>query len=90
MAIFKGVNDPVTIKFTASSSQTGAATLRIGTTLSFAGGRPQVKVGGPPEPQLAFSSQANETGQLVYRSGSVCADEPQLARCHPRRVQGVG
>ena len=44
MAIFKAVNNPVTIKFTASSSQTGAATLRIGTTLSFAGGRPQAKV----------------------------------------------
>lgn len=44
MAIFKSVNSPVTIKFTASSSQTGAATLRIGTTLSFAGGRPQVTV----------------------------------------------
>ncbi|KAE8152167.1 putative rhamnogalacturonate lyase A [Aspergillus avenaceus] len=44
MAVFKGVNDPVTIEFTATSAQTGAATLRIGTTLSFAGGRPQVKV----------------------------------------------
>ncbi|KAJ5378011.1 uncharacterized protein N7496_005420 [Penicillium cataractarum] len=44
MAIFKSVNSPITIKFTATSSQTGAATLRIGTTLSFAGGRPQVTV----------------------------------------------
>lgn len=44
MAIFKKVNNPVTIKFSASSSQTGTATLRIGTTLSFAGGRPQAKV----------------------------------------------
>ncbi|KAJ5691939.1 hypothetical protein N7462_001362 [Penicillium macrosclerotiorum] len=40
MAIFKSVNSPITISFTATSSQTGAATLRIGTTLSFAGGRP--------------------------------------------------
>lgn len=45
MAIFKSVNSPVTIKFTATSDQTGAATLRIGTTLSFAGGRPQATVG---------------------------------------------
>ncbi|KAJ5119452.1 hypothetical protein N7448_010121 [Penicillium atrosanguineum] len=37
MAIFKSVNSPLTISFTATSSQTGAATLRIGTTLSFAG-----------------------------------------------------
>jgi rhamnogalacturonan endolyase len=41
MALFKDVNSPLTISFTATSSQTGAATLRIGTTLSFAGGRPQ-------------------------------------------------
>ena len=47
MAIFKEVNSPVTIEFTASSSQTGAATLRIGTTLSFAGGRPQAAVSSP-------------------------------------------
>jgi hypothetical protein len=44
MALFKSVNSPLTIKFTATSAQTGAATLRIGTTLSFAGGRPQVTV----------------------------------------------
>ena len=44
MALFKSVNSPLTIKFTATSSQTGAATLRIGTTLSFAGGRPQATV----------------------------------------------
>ncbi|GKZ91242.1 hypothetical protein AnigIFM59636_003441 [Aspergillus niger] len=44
MAIFKSVNSPVTIKFTATSDQTGAATLRIGTTLSFAGGRPQATI----------------------------------------------
>lgn len=44
MALFKSVNDPLTIKFTATADQTGAATLRIGTTLAFAGGRPQAKV----------------------------------------------
>jgi hypothetical protein len=48
MALFKSVNSPLTIKFTASSSQTGAATLRIGTTLSFASGRPQVVVCSSP------------------------------------------
>ncbi|KAL1614150.1 hypothetical protein SLS54_010006 [Diplodia seriata] len=44
MALWKGVNSPLTIKFTLSSSQTGAATLRIGTTLAFASGRPSVKI----------------------------------------------
>ncbi|KAF2199717.1 Rhamnogalacturonase B [Delitschia confertaspora ATCC 74209] len=44
MAIFKGINTPLTIKFTLSSSQVGAATLRIGTTLSFACARPQATV----------------------------------------------
>ncbi|EAW13419.1 putative rhamnogalacturonase B [Aspergillus clavatus NRRL 1] len=56
MAVFKSVNNPVTIKFTASAAQTAAATLRIGTTLSFAGGRPQAKINSytaaaPPAPK---------------------------------------
>jgi len=47
MAIWKGVNDPVTIKFTLTAAQaSGAATFRIGTTLAFAGGRPSVSVNG--------------------------------------------
>lgn len=44
MALFKTVNSPVTIKFTLSSAISSTATLRIGTTLSFAGGRPSVTV----------------------------------------------
>ncbi|KAI0836444.1 polysaccharide lyase family 4 protein [Hypoxylon sp. FL0890] len=43
MALFQAVNNPVTIKFTLSSTP-GAATLRIATTLSFAGARPQAKI----------------------------------------------
>lgn len=56
MAIFKSVNDPVTIEFALSSDQTGPATLRVGTTLSFAGARPSVQVNSswsgpnPPAP----------------------------------------
>jgi len=47
MAAFKGVNDPVTIKFTLTAAQaSGAATLRVGTTLSFNGGRPSVVING--------------------------------------------
>ncbi|ORY10674.1 Rhamnogalacturonase B, N-terminal-domain-containing protein [Clohesyomyces aquaticus] len=56
MALFKSMNTPLTIKFTLSAAQaSGAATLRIGTTLSFAGARPQAKVNSwsgttPPAP----------------------------------------
>ena len=43
MAVFQSVSNPVTIRFTLPSAP-GAATLRIATTLSFAGSRPQAKV----------------------------------------------
>ncbi|KAH8590590.1 Rhamnogalacturonase B, N-terminal-domain-containing protein [Bisporella sp. PMI_857] len=47
MAVFKGLNDPVTIQVTLTAAQaTGAATLRVGTTLQFAGGRPYVVING--------------------------------------------
>lgn len=54
MAAFKAVG-PVTVRFTLASGQGGARTLRIGTTLAFAGGRPQVTVNSwsssaPPAP----------------------------------------
>ncbi|KAH7333110.1 Rhamnogalacturonase B, N-terminal-domain-containing protein [Rhexocercosporidium sp. MPI-PUGE-AT-0058] len=45
MALFKAVNSPQSISFSLSSAiPTTPATLRIATTLSFAGGRPQVTV----------------------------------------------
>ncbi|KAJ7147554.1 Rhamnogalacturonase B, N-terminal-domain-containing protein [Mycena crocata] len=44
MAQFKAVNNPTTIRWTATSSQIGARTLRIRTTEAFAGGRPQITV----------------------------------------------
>ncbi|KAJ6557340.1 polysaccharide lyase family 4 protein [Mycena vulgaris] len=44
MAQFKAVNGPTTIKWTATSAQIGARTLRIRTTSAFAGGRPQITV----------------------------------------------
>jgi len=46
MALFQSVNSPLTIKFTLASAPTAQATLRIATTLSFAGSRPQVVVNG--------------------------------------------
>lgn len=46
MALFKSVNNPVTINFNLDTAVSGASSLRIGTTLAFASGRPQVKVNG--------------------------------------------
>jgi rhamnogalacturonan endolyase len=47
MALFRDQNSPVTIKFNVPASQAGSgATLRVGTTLSFEGGRPGVTVNG--------------------------------------------
>ncbi|KAG2416576.1 rhamnogalacturonase B precursor [Aspergillus terreus] len=62
MALFKSVNSPVTIKFTATSAQTGAATLRIGTTLSFAGGRPQATINSYTGPTPSAPTNLNSRG----------------------------
>ncbi|PBP27188.1 Rhamnogalacturonase B [Diplocarpon rosae] len=45
MAAVQGVNDPVTIQFTLTDAEAGgAATLRVGTTLAYASGRPAVAI----------------------------------------------
>ncbi|KAK6354617.1 hypothetical protein TWF696_003758 [Orbilia brochopaga] len=44
MAIWKSIGGSAVVKFTLSSSQLVQMTLRIGTTLSFAGGRPSVQI----------------------------------------------
>lgn len=44
MALFKDVNNGQTISFSLGSAVAATATLRIATTLSFAGGRPQATV----------------------------------------------
>jgi rhamnogalacturonan endolyase len=54
MAVFKAIG-PVTVKFNLASNQLGARTLVIGTSLAFAGGRPNVQVNSwsgttPPAP----------------------------------------
>ncbi|KIJ53623.1 polysaccharide lyase family 4 protein [Sphaerobolus stellatus SS14] len=61
MAAFKAIG-PVTIRFTLSSSQGGARTLQIATTLAFAGGRPQVTVNGWSGPTPAAPSQPDSRG----------------------------
>ncbi|KAK6534029.1 hypothetical protein TWF281_005369 [Arthrobotrys megalospora] len=44
MAVFKSIGGSAIVKFTLSSSQLVQMTLRIGTTLSFAGARPSVTI----------------------------------------------
>ncbi|KAF9257512.1 hypothetical protein L218DRAFT_110983 [Marasmius fiardii PR-910] len=62
MAQFKDVNNPTTIRWTATSSQIGARTLRIRTTESFAGGRPAVVVNSWNSPQPAAPTKVDSRG----------------------------
>ncbi|KAG9017222.1 hypothetical protein FRB90_001332 [Tulasnella sp. 427] len=73
MAQIKAVNNPATIKFTLTSSQTGAATLRIGSTLAFAGGRPQVTVNSwlGPAPSAPVDLDSRGFTRGTYRGNNV-------------------
>ncbi|KAK3937421.1 polysaccharide lyase family 4 protein [Diplogelasinospora grovesii] len=62
MALFQSVNNPVTIKFTLSSAPSGTATLRIATTLSFAGSRPQATVNGWAGPAPGAPTKIDSRG----------------------------
>jgi rhamnogalacturonan endolyase len=62
MAVFQAVNNPVTIKFSLASAPSGTATLRIATTLSFAGSRPQVKVNSWTGPAPAAPTKIDSRG----------------------------
>ncbi|KAK0702856.1 Rhamnogalacturonase B, N-terminal-domain-containing protein [Apiosordaria backusii] len=61
MAVFQSVNNPVTIRFNLGSAP-GAATLRIATTLSFAGSRPQVNVNGWSGPAPSAPAKIDSRG----------------------------
>ncbi|KAH9883410.1 rhamnogalacturonase [Xylariomycetidae sp. FL2044] len=61
MALFQNVNNPVTIKFNLASAP-GAATLRIATTLSFAGSRPQAVVNAWTGPAPAAPTKIDSRG----------------------------
>ncbi|KAF9018121.1 hypothetical protein BDZ89DRAFT_1140199 [Hymenopellis radicata] len=61
MAIFKDVG-AVTITFTLTSSQIGARTLQIMTTLAFAGGRPQATVNSWTGPSPAAPTAIDSRG----------------------------
>ncbi|KAH7079023.1 Rhamnogalacturonase B, N-terminal-domain-containing protein, partial [Paraphoma chrysanthemicola] len=66
MAIVKD-NNPLTIKFTGTS--TAAATLRVGTTLSFSGGRPSIVVNGyaPATPAAPTKIDSRGLTRGAYR-----------------------
>lgn len=72
MAQIKDVNNPTTIIFTLTSSQTGAATLRVGTTLSFAGGRPQVTVNGWVGPAPDAPVNVSPTATFIKNLRRIC------------------
>jgi rhamnogalacturonan endolyase len=62
MALFKDVNNPQTIKFNLASVPSGTVTLRIATTLSFAGGRPAATVNGWSGPVPAAPTKIDSRG----------------------------
>ncbi|KXX80850.1 putative rhamnogalacturonase [Madurella mycetomatis] len=61
MAVFQSVNNPVTIRFNLDSAP-GGTILRIATTLSFAGSRPQVTVNNWKGPAPAAPTKINSRG----------------------------
>ncbi|KAI1779152.1 polysaccharide lyase family 4 protein [Hypoxylon cercidicola] len=62
MAIFVAVNNGQTISFSLDNALGSAATLRIATTLAFAGGRPQATVNGFSCPAPAAPAAINSRG----------------------------
>lgn len=61
MAVFKAVG-PLTIRFALASGQGGARTLEIGTTLAFAGARPQVQLNAFSSAIPAVPTQPDSRG----------------------------
>ncbi|KAK7040018.1 polysaccharide lyase family 4 protein [Favolaschia claudopus] len=72
MAIFKAIG-AVTIRSTLQSSQIGARTLKIATTLAFAGGRPVVTVNSWTSAVPAVPTQPDSRGVTrgVYRGNNI-------------------
>jgi rhamnogalacturonan endolyase len=69
---FKEVNNPTTVKFTLTSSQVAARTVRIGITAAYAGGRPQITVNSwtsaAPSPSTQPDSRSLTIG--TYRGNN--------------------
>jgi rhamnogalacturonan endolyase len=69
---WKAINNPTTVRFTLSSGQTAARTVRIGITAAYGGGRPQITVNNWNSPGPAASSQPNSRSLTIgtYRGNN--------------------
>jgi rhamnogalacturonan endolyase len=69
---WKAINNPATIRFTLSSSQVAARTVRIGITAAYANGRPQITVNNWTSSAPAASSQPNSRSLTIgtYRGNN--------------------
>lgn len=69
MALFKSVNSPQTVSFTLSAAISQAATLRIATTLSFAGARPYITINSytPATPAAPTKIDSRGVTRGAYR-----------------------
>lgn len=69
---WKDVNNPTTVKFSLTSSQLAARTVRIGISAAYAGGRPQIQVNGWTSPAPGASSQPSSRSLTIgtYRGNN--------------------
>jgi len=69
---FKDVNNPTTVRFTLTSAQLAARTVRIGITAAYAGGRPQITVNGWTSAAPGASSQPDSRSLTIgtYRGSN--------------------
>lgn len=69
---FKNVNNPTTVRFTLTSGQIAARTVRIGITAAYAGGRPQITVNNWTSPAPSPTSQPNSRSLTIgtYRGNN--------------------
>lgn len=69
---WKEINNPTTVRFTLSSSQVAARTVRIGITAAYAGGRPQITVNSWTSLAPAASSQPDSRSLTIgtYRGNN--------------------
>jgi len=69
---WKAINNPTTVRFTLSSGQIAARTVRIGITAAYAGGRPQITVNNGTSPGPGASAQPNSRSLTIgtYRGNN--------------------
>jgi rhamnogalacturonan endolyase len=69
---WKAINNPTTVRFTLTSGQVAARTVRIGITAAYGGGRPQITVNNWTSAGPAASSQPNSRSLTIgtYRGNN--------------------